>query len=131
MASTSALLIICVQHLEDVFLKFPGAEGCFREELREVVCRLPVAEAPDSSKSGLEAGTAKQGVPDRMRFPDTVLNFTPVAKTQILSLFLIALSSLQAEDKVRSCVLHGRMALWPLYPESQSCPTPCHCVTVK
>lgn len=67
MASTSALLAICVQHLEDVFLKFPSAEACFREELREVVCRLSVAEAADSSKSGLEAGTAKQG----MRFPDS------------------------------------------------------------
>ena len=52
-------------------------------------------------------------------------------KKQILSLFLIALSAVQAEDKVRSCVLHGRMLPWPLFPESQSCPTPCHCVTVK
>lgn len=58
-APAPALLAICIQDLEDIFLKFPSAEACFRDELREAVCKLPITEALDPNKSGLEAGEVR------------------------------------------------------------------------
>lgn len=75
MTSPSVLLISCGQLLGEVFLKFPSAEGCFRDELQEVVCKFPAAEERDSNESGLEAGATKQGALDRMGLPDTVISF--------------------------------------------------------
>ena len=79
-ASVSALLATCIQDLEDIFLKFPSAEACFRDELRDVVCKLLIAEAPDPTKSGLEAGTLKLGFTrqDDISRHNTYCRFTSV-----------------------------------------------------